>query len=145
MSKKRTRLPRNNSVQAPHCVREQNALNQVAVHQQVAWHGPIPSPDQLAKFEAVIPGSAERILKMAEQEGEHTRDIQKRAVIADIRLQYLGQAYALVFSCGMGAATYWLAMAGHEVVASILGGTTLVAIALAFLGDKKPKEPSQMP
>jgi len=147
MSKKRTRQPRNNSAQASLSVsvREQNAMDPVAVHQQVAWSGPIPPPNQLAEFEAIIPGSAERILKMAEQEGEHTREIQRRAVIADIRSQYLGQIFGLIFSLGTVIMIYWLAMAGHEVVASILAGATLATVSIAFIGQKKQREQPPIP
>jgi uncharacterized membrane protein len=35
------------------------------------WTGPLPPPAALEQFERVIPGGAERILRMAEQEQAH--------------------------------------------------------------------------
>lgn len=32
------------------------------------YSGPLPKPEDLAKYEQVIPGAAERIIKMAERE-----------------------------------------------------------------------------
>ena len=42
--------------------------------------GPLPSPDQLAKYEEYIPGSAERIIKMAENAHNHAYEIDKETL-----------------------------------------------------------------
>jgi len=130
MSKKRSPVPHNESGLPP-------PAKQVAVRAESSWSGPIPSPDQLARFDAVIPGSAERILKMAEQEGEHARDIQRRAVRATIRLEHLGQGCAFVFATGAVISAYRLAMTGHDVVAGILIGTTLATISVALPPERE--------
>jgi|GEM_PF-2707321 len=77
---------------------------------------------------------------MAEQEGEHAREVQMRAVRAAVRLQHMGQACAFLFATGSVFAAYKLAMAGHDVVASILVGTTLATIVIAFLNRRKVPE-----
>jgi len=63
-----------------------------------------------------------------------------RAVKAAVRLQHVGQACAFLFATGSVIAAYKLAMAGHDVVASILVGTTLATIVIAFLNRKKSVE-----
>jgi len=137
MSKKRNPAPRSESGLP---VQEPPSAKPVAVRAESSWSGPIPSPDQLARFDAVVPGSAERILNMAEQEGEHARDMQRRAVKAAIRLEHLGQGCAFVFAAGAVMAAYRLAMAGHDMVAGILIGTTLATIVIAFLDRRKPRD-----
>ena len=114
----------------------QRTVTQVAM-QSASWQGPLPPPSQLAQFDAVVPGCAERIIRMAEQEGEHAREVQMRAVKATVIGQYLGQAFALVLAASAMVASYLLAMSGHDGVAAILGGTTLTTVVLAFLQRKR--------
>lgn len=111
---------------------------QVAMQQQ--WHGPLPPPDQLARFNDVVPGAAERIIRMAEQEGEHSRSVQKSAVRAAIIAQWVGQLFALLIATGGLFAAYKLAMAGHDWVASIVAGTTITTIVVAFLQAKRASQ-----
>lgn len=80
--------------------------------QSASWQGPLPPPAQLAQFNEVVPGCAERIIRMAEQEGEHSREVQMRAVKATVIGQYIGQAFALLLAAGAMIASYFLAMAG---------------------------------
>ena len=54
----------------------QSELQQVA--QQ--YSGPIPPPEILHRFDQIIPGAAERILVMAEENGRHQREIEKAAL-----------------------------------------------------------------
>ena len=48
------------------------------VYQQ--HRGPLPSPEQLEKYEKFIPGSAERIIKMAEDGFNHRHRIEKETL-----------------------------------------------------------------
>lgn len=77
---------------------------------------------------------------MAELEGEHSRDVQMQAVKATVRSQYAGQALAFLLAAGAMVASYQLAMSGHDMVAAILGGTTLTTVVLAFLQRKRDSD-----
>jgi len=52
----------------------------------------------------------------------------------------MGQVCAFLFAAGAVVAAYELAMAGHDVAASILVGTTLATIVIAFLNRRKTSE-----
>lgn len=47
--------------------------------------GPIPSPDVLAKYEQMLPGTAERIIRMAETQQSHNHTLERRQLEADIQ------------------------------------------------------------
>lgn len=117
-----------------------NVVRQIAMQQ--SWHGPLPPPQQLAEFDAITPGLADRIMKMAEEEGRHSRDVQKRALTGAITTQVVGQVFGLLIAAGCLYASYHLAMAGHDWVAGILGGGTLTTVVLAFLRWKKDSDES---
>ena len=100
---------------------------------QQHWSGPLPPPEQLARFDDVLPGTAERIIKMAESEGAHAREVQMRAVRATVRLQHIGQVMAFVLAAGAIIAAYAWALAGHDWVAVTFVASGLVGLAVAFL------------
>ena len=53
------------------------------VHQE-AYQGPLPHPDLLVKYEEIIPGSAERILSMAEKEQKHRHQLENEVIKKEI-------------------------------------------------------------
>lgn len=126
---------------APHELKVGESTGSAGVTSQIAvqqtWQGPIPSPKQLAEFEAIKPGLANRIVSMAEDEGVHSRLIERRALNWSIAAQLVGQVFGLGIALACLYAAYWLAMAGHDAVAGILGGATLTTVALAFLRWRK--------
>jgi len=136
MSKKRRSKP---PVKLEQAKQTAALLHQVSVHQH-SWRGPLPAPEYLAKFNEVAPGTAERIIKMAEQEGQHAREVEMRAIKGMLRLQHVGQVCAFVVSVLSISAAYFLTMADHDMVASILVGGSLASIVLAFLHRKKTPE-----
>lgn len=114
--------------------------NSVVVHHQSEWRGPLPSPDQLRRFDDVVPGAAERIIRMAEQEGEHTREVEMRITRATLATQRVGQVMAFAIAIMAMIIAYCLAMADHGAVASVLVGGTLAAIVGAFLGARRGRK-----
>lgn len=100
---------------------------------QQQWSGPLPAPEQLKQFDAIVEHGAERIMTMAEQEAAHRRNQESVALHADSRGQLLGQLSAIVVAMGGIVAAVWLALAGHDWVAVTLAGTTITTIVLAFL------------
>src|SRR5712691_11175858 len=66
------------------------------IAQMEQWSGPLPPPAVLEKFNQVVPGSAARILKMAEKEQQHRVSYEREGLTATTgeatRGQYLGAA-----------------------------------------------------
>ena len=77
MSQNKQPTNKNNSQQSA------NKVHQVL--QQVTT-GPIPSPEILEKYNAIIPGAAERILIMAESEAKHRHQNETKALEANIKI-----------------------------------------------------------
>ncbi len=71
---------------------------------QYQFSGVIPHPDILYNYDQIIPGAAERILKMAEDDAKHQREIEKSALqissnevnLTDLSLEYLPLLPALL-------------------------------------------------
>lgn len=104
--------------------------------------GPIPTPEELLNYQRLIPGSADRIIAMAEREQAHRMNIEDLQSRADIRhrdelVAAQRQNAAGVFRSDMtgqilGAAVA-LAATGGAIYTAVIGAPALVSIALVSL------------
>jgi uncharacterized membrane protein len=74
------------------------------------FSGPLPAPSILAGFEEVLPGSADRIVSMAEEQASHRRNLEAAVITANVRSQQLGQWFGFLLGlAGVVAGTYLVA------------------------------------
>ena len=92
------------------------------------WSGPLPPPDLLAQFEAVLQGLANRIVSMWERQQAHrirmessALGIDRKIVIADIIQTYLGTILGFIFAMAFLAVGAWLITKGHRWVGLPIG------------------------
>lgn len=78
------------------------------------FSGPIPPPALLDQYNQVLPGLAERLIVMAEQQSASRRAIEKRLVWASTRHEMLGLIFAFLFAVGTLTAGVWLVYTGHS-------------------------------
>jgi len=131
-------------------VRTQNNANLVS-RTEIRGHlftGPLPPPEQFEAYERIQPGAADRILRLAEQQSQHRRDIETKSFDSQITLSLRAQISAVVLAFTTVAATVYCATIGQTSVAITLGGTTLVSLATLFfrsLSSLRKKEPDDKP
>jgi len=118
----------------------------VEVVLQKSHSGPLPAPEDLAEYDAICPGAANRIIVMAETNMEHRHSMEKSVVRSEYGLRTRGQWLALVALFAMLtviAFTFWI---GQPIAGSVLGSATLIAITGMFLGrDRETSEPEPSP
>ena len=100
--------------------------------------GPLPPPDQLASYDQVVPGAANRILLMAENEQQNRMAI----VSAQIRQSDRGQWLAFFLALCFLIACVLVTLAGQPVVGGILGGTTVLGVVTIFITGKAQQKPA---
>ena len=108
---------------------QRQAITQV-IQTQMRHSGPLPPPDQLAEYEEVLPGLAERIVRLTEKEQDHRHDIVSQALRRSARLRERGQAMgmaALLITLGF---CVYLASVGQPITA----GTVAVALVIGVVG-----------
>ena len=115
---------------------EQRSTTSVAV-QTTSHSGPIPSSQELANYDLIIPGSAERILQMAEANNQHQIDLEILALTSARKEQFLGQIFALLVTTMAFASAITAMIMGYSETASIIAGTTVVGLAIAFIKGAK--------
>ena len=63
----------------------------VSLYSEERFSGPIAHPRHLREYDEIVPGSADRIIQMAERSLSHSQDMQHKALQADIQDQKDGR------------------------------------------------------
>jgi uncharacterized membrane protein len=114
------------------------------IHAEVSasssFSGPLPPPDILAKYDLVVPGSAARILAMAETQSRHRRSLERIVVIGDSRRAWAGLWTG--FTLGMTGLIVggFLGFYGQQVAASVIGGGALASLVSVFVIGTKSRQ-----
>lgn len=106
---------------------------------QESFSGPIPHPELLQKYDEVKSGFAERIVSMAERQLDHRLDCEEKVVDGSVNESKRGQNYGLIVALLFLGAAVFLGYHGHDWLAGILGGGTLIALVTVFVTNKPHK------
>ena len=115
-----------------------NPSNDVSVEKQrpaerYYFSGPLPPPALLEGYDRLLPGSAERILSMAEASLQHQQEMERDALEHDAAEIHRGQIFGLTIGItALLAAVVALAM-GSQIVAGVIGGSTVVGLVSVFI------------
>ena len=90
-----------------------------AVHRS----GPLPTPEDFARYGETLPDAPSRILGMAERQADHRMALEKLVISSQLNQSRAGQWLAASLGVVCIAASTLLSLHGHEAVAGVLGGT----------------------
>lgn len=116
---------------------------------QTHHSGPLPSPETYGQYEVILPGSAERILRMAEKEQDHRHKGEQRVVTHEFGIRYAGQIGAILALMMLCGSVIYCAMIGQPFTAGVIAA--IGAIVTGFLRftqmklDMGPDETSPPP
>ncbi len=103
---------------------------------QTTWSAPFPPPEALQAFENIAPGTGAQIMHMALEQQKHRMDLEKHSVKESYDKARRGQYYALIIAILGISASVILSLQNHDVVAGIIGGSTIIGLVGAFLSGK---------
>lgn len=132
-----------NLVTKPHPSPVRRPASVAQIQKTTSFSGPIPPPTILEEYNRIVPGAADRILKMAEAESQFAKDITFAAIRTEADEVKRGQI--LGFCIGLAAlATAALALhLGHPTAAGVIGGTTVVGLVSVFVVGRILESPQQ--
>lgn len=64
------------------------------------FSGPIPPPSIIRGYEEILPGSADRIMKMAENQSIHRQSMERKMIETESRDSFLGIVFAFILGIG---------------------------------------------
>lgn len=113
-----------------------------AVMRSEEFSGPIAHPRHLREYEMILPGSAERIIAMAESQQEHNRKMETKIVDAQITDQGRGMRYGMTaLALDLSLATY-AGMSGNNVLAGLLLGAGVLGVVGTFIKGRFSSPPN---
>ncbi len=90
----------------------------------------------LAEYDDILPGLAERIVAMTENDLAHLHRQQATMLAAEVRERTIGQLGAILVTLGALGASVWIAISGHPLTGGLLGGITLIGIVTILIGGR---------
>lgn len=93
----------------------------------------------LEKLKEIAPEKVNWVFDETTKEGDFRRSETKRVNTLVFAERLLGIFAGLSIGCSALWASYALAMNGHDIVAGIIGGTTVVGLVSAFVFGVKQK------
>ena len=100
------------------------------------YAGPLPPPNILREYNDVLPGSAERILKMAEVQSLHRQKIELIVIQSNTKNELIGMIFGFIISIITIVSSCFLLFLDKWVsgIAGVIG--TLVALVAVFIYGK---------
>jgi uncharacterized membrane protein len=134
----------------------QSPLSSITQVQHAATHyqGPIPPPAILKGFDDLVPGAANRLITLAEEESKHRRELEVSALNANIATQKrqldigvyqskavfrsdsIAQILGTVVTIFAMVAAIWASLQGQLGVALILAAIPTAALVQSFFAKR---------
>jgi len=98
--------------------------------------GPLPKPEDFGGYESILPGAADRILKMAEQQSIHRQKLEQSVII-----------FALILGLSYLFAGMYVTIKGYDwkgIALGIGGLASLVGVFIYGSSQKKRERESKM-
>jgi len=104
------------------------------------FEGPLPPPQVLAEYDRICPGSASRILAMAESQSQHRRELERRVVVSNCRSQDRGPILGFILAAGVIVIGGYLILQGKELTGLAALVAALAAIVVPFIYGKRAQK-----
>ena len=103
----------------------------------LSFQGPLPPPAILEHYNRIVPGAAERILKMAENQSNHRQTLERRVINAGTITSIIGQISALLVAFLAFAFAGESIKQGHSVEAVTAVITTITGLVSVFVYGRR--------
>lgn len=113
--------------------------------QTISYSAPLPEASQFAYYDNVLPGAADRILTMAENQARHRQKLENKAITGDQIRSFLGLIFGFLVSVGGFAGSIFLIYSGKSIEGSLLASGVLASLVYTFVSgsNKKMKDVSK--
>lgn len=107
------------------------------------FSGPLPPPQILEEYNRIVPGSANRILAMAEKQAAHRRMLESQSLSSGVRNSHLGLISGLLVGLGGIVAATVIAIFGHPQAGVGMGFLTLGSLVSVFVYGSRLRHKEQ--
>lgn len=116
---------------------QQKEPAKVQISHERHYSGPLPLPEDLAKYDHIVPGAAERILKMAEKEMDHRHAEDSKLSKGIILTAKISIIFAFICVLILSGLSFYAIHLGHAAAGGSIAVGAIAAVAGAFLYKSK--------
>jgi uncharacterized membrane protein len=102
-----------------------------------AHTGPIPAPAEIGEYERILPGTADRIIRMAENEQNHRHKLQIRSQSHQAVITFVGQLFAFIMGISGIAGGVFLVNSDKPITGFGIFFTSLATLMGVFFYNRK--------
>lgn len=111
----------------------------LVVNRQNFFSGPLPHPTDLEHYNRIIPGAAERILTMAENQSKHRQGLEAQVIKSDIANSKLGLIFGFIVGLGGIISGALIIIFSGQIVGGFISFTSLAALVGVFVYGSKQR------
>ena len=105
----------------------------------VSFQGPLLPPNMLAEYDRLIPQGADRLMRLLEHQTAHRHEQETRLVMSQTSLSARGQGIGFLLCLFFGIIAWHMATTGHDAVAGVVFGTTIIGLITVFVLGHLPR------
>ncbi|MBU0668042.1 DUF2335 domain-containing protein [Patescibacteria group bacterium] len=121
--------------------KKNKSSNAVVTHSQsISYSGPLPTPVHLAQYEEILPGAAERILKMAEDQSSHRRSLESKVISSGVADSRKGLWFGFLIGLSGFAVVGYCAYLGFQILAGIIAALDLGSLVGVFVYGSRQRK-----
>lgn len=111
-------------------------ISALTVIRRESFAGPIPPPQVLQGYENILPGSADRILTMAEGQQKHRFSLEDKAISGQVENAKRGQIFAFIVFIICALIGLAFAFFDMKAFAGIFLSISMVIVVALFIGGR---------
>lgn len=114
----------------------------ISIRQASMHSGPLPRPEDIEKYNMIIPDGAERIMREAELQSAHRRSMEIKVVDSDNKQSSKGQNYGLIIALVCIGGSILLGLMGQPWLGGVLATTTVIGLVTVYVLGKSAQFPN---
>lgn len=115
-------------------------VRQFAIKQTIV-SGPLPASEELAKYEQIAPGAANRLIALVEHQSSHRISIETFVIKWQQIQSFVGQLLGFLVALAFLAGAVYTVVNGFAVAGTIIGSLDLLGLVTVFvLGRSAQKQ-----
>ena len=99
----------------------------------LSYRAPLPPPAMLAGYEQALPGSADRIVTMAENQAQHRQTLEMAALHSDIQRSHAGLFMGFIVALAFLGGSVFLIASGKQAAGLTIGLTDIAVVVGMFI------------
>ena len=120
--------------------KKQQIIRSLVVTMHKTHISPLPDPETLTEYSAIIPNGAERIMQMAEKQHEHRMKMENKVVSGQMLQSNIGQILAFLIGLAALCASTYCIVSGYEWSGTLIGLGGLTGLVTAFIKGRGHQE-----